>query len=123
MVPPPVERRKGPDLLVRSLSWASVIALLALLAAAWVTAKAKPQMENFFEKFYRVNLYHRPGWDLELMRYMVVLFSLSGLVSIGGLIVNSRRKRRRGDFIRLTLVFCLLLSLAGLGLCIYQLSS
>jgi hypothetical protein len=118
---PPVERRKGPDLLVRSLTWANAVALLALIAAFFLTAMAKPEIETFFDRFYNVNLYRRPGWDMELMRYMIALFILSALTGVAGLIVNSRRRRRKQDYIRATLVVCLLASLVGVGLCFQQL--
>lgn len=117
---PDVERRKGPDLLVRSLTWANALASLALLAAFFLTAKAKPEMETFFVRFFHDNLYRRPGWDMHLMTYMAALFVVSGLTGIVGLVINSRRRRRKDDYIRITLVLCLLASLVGLGLCLRQ---
>jgi len=120
MVRPDIDRRKGPDLLVRSLTWANAIAAVSLVAAFCLTAAAKPEIETFFDRYYHVNLNHRPGWDISLMRYMVVLFIVSGLTGIVGLTINNRRRRRKGDYIRATLIICLVVSLIGLGLSLRQ---
>ena len=119
---PHIERRKGPDLLVRSLTWANATAAVALVAAFCLTAMAKPEIETFFDRFYNVNLYRRPNWDMNLMRYMAALFFFSALTGVLGLVINHRRRRRRQDYIRVTLVVCLLASLIGLVLCLRQLS-
>jgi len=116
-----IERRKGPDLLVRSLTWINAVAALTLIAAFCLTAMAKPEIETFFDRFYNINLYRRPNWDMNLMRYMVALFSASSLTGISGLIINHRRRRRKQDYVRSTLVICLLISLIGLVLCLRQL--
>ena len=121
MVIPDTERRKGPDLLVRSLTWANAIAAATLIAAFFLTAMAKPQIETFFDRYYHVNLNHQPGWDLELMKYMLALFIVSGLTGVVGLIINNRRHRRKEDYIRATLIICVAVSLVGLGLCLRQL--
>jgi len=122
MVTPEVDRRKGPDLLVRALTWANAIAAVALVAAFFLTAMAKPEIETFFDRYYQVNLNRRPGWDMDLMRYMTILFVVSGLTGATGLIINSRRSRRKHDYIRTTLILCLLVSLIGLTLCLRQIS-
>lgn len=122
MVKPDKERRKGPDLLVRSLTWANAIASLSLVGAFCLTAMAKPQIETFFDRYYNVNLYRRPTWDMTLMKYMAGLFILSALTGVVGLLLNSRRRRRKDDYIRMTLVVCLLISLVGLILCFRQIS-
>jgi len=122
MATPRIERRKGPDLLVRALTWANAIAALALVAAFFLTAMAKPEIETFFDRYYQVNLNRQPGWDTNLLRYMSALFVLSGITGLTGLIMNSRRSRRKQDYIRITLILCLLVSLVGLVLCLRQIS-
>ncbi len=116
MVRPYKERRKGPDLLLRLLTWSNAAAATALFAAICITAVAKPEVETFFDRFYRVNIYRRQHWDMLLVDYIAILLALSSLASILGLVINSRRRRRKNDYIRSTLVLCLLLSCAGLGL-------
>ncbi len=115
MVKPYKERRKGPDSLLRLLTWTNALAAVGLFAALCVAAVAKPEVETFFDRFYKVNVYRRPYWDMALVDYIAALLILSALTSIIGLIINSRRRRRKEDFIRSTLVLCLLLSVAGLG--------
>ena len=51
-----------------------------------------------------------------LVDYIAIMLVISGITSVIGLAINSRRLKRKGDYIRATLVICLLMSLAGLGL-------
>lgn len=109
-------RREPKDPLLRYLTWANAAAAIGLFAALCIAALAKPELPTFFDHFYRVNVYRRPYWDTVLVDYIATLLALSGITSIFGLVINSRRLKRRGDHIRATLVICLLLSIVGLGL-------
>lgn len=110
------ERRKTKDPLLRILTWSNAIAAVGLFIAICLAAVAKPEAVTFFDRFYQVNIYRRPHWDMVLVDYIAIMLIISSLTSIVGLFVNSRRLKRKGDYIRSTLVLCLLLSLAGLGL-------
>lgn len=121
MSKPATERRRGPDLLVRLLTIANAAVGVLLIVAFCLTAMAKPELETFFDRFYNVNLYRRPGWDLQLLRYIAALFVVCAMTSIAGLSINLRRRRRRGDFLRVTLVIGLVISLLGFGLCLRHL--
>lgn len=116
MVKPYKERRKGPDLMLRLLTWSNAAAAIGLFAAICIAAVAKPEVETFFDRFYQVNVSRRQHWDDALVDYIAIMLALSMLTSIIGLVLNSRRRRRKNDYIRSTLVLCLLLSFAGLGL-------
>lgn len=110
------DRRKGPDLLLRMLTITNAIAAIGLFIAICITAAAKPEIETFFDRFFKVNVYRRPYWDMQLVDYIAIMLAISGITSIVGLIINSKRRRRRGDYIRSTLVLCLLASIVGIGL-------
>ena len=92
------------------------MAAIGLFIAICIAAVAKPEAVTFFDRFYKVNVYRRPHWDMVLVDYIAIMLLLSGLTSIVGLVINSKRLKRKGDYIRSTLVICLLMSLAGLGL-------
>lgn len=109
-------RRKHKDPLLQMLAWANAIAAIGLFSALCIAAVAKPEAVTFFDRFYKVNVYRRPHWDMVLVDYIALMLAISGLTSIIGLIINSRRLKRKGDYIRATLVVCLAVSLAGLGL-------
>lgn len=110
------ERRKAKDPLLIILTWSNAIAAIGLFVAICVMAAAKPEEVTFFDRFYKVNVYRRPYWDMVLVDYIALLLLFSAVTSTIGLIVNIRRLKRKGDYIHSTLVVCLLLSLAGLGL-------
>ncbi len=109
-------RRKQKDPLMRMLTWANAIAAIGLFIAICIAAVAKPEAVTFFDRFYKVNVYRRPNWDMVLVDYIALMLTISCLTSIVGLAINSRRLKRRGDYVRVTLVICLAMSLAGLGL-------
>lgn len=109
-------RRKRTDPLLKLLTWVNGIAAMGLFTAICIMAVAKPEVETFFDRFYKVNVYRRPHWDMVLVDYIAIMLVVSAVSSIIGLVINSRRLQRKGDYIRSTLVLCLVLSLAGLGL-------
>lgn len=104
------QRRRDPLLL--ALRWLSVAGWLILLAALLVLAEAKPPVETFFERYYKIQL--RSSWDLELARYIYYLMLLGLGTSLTGLALNSRRLRRRGDEWRISLILVAAISLLGL---------
>lgn len=117
---PHQNRRNGPDLLLKLLSWTNVAAVAALFGAFCITALAKPEVETFFDRYYNVNLYRRANWDMTLFSYIGILLLLSGLISLFGLYLNSKRRRRKGDYIRATQVVSLIISIFGLALYLNQ---
>lgn len=117
---PYVDRRKGPDLWIRLLTWSGLISGVSLVAVLFITAVAKPEVETFFDRFYNLRL--RRSWDMELMQYIFYLLLLCLFCSVGGLIINSRRKRRKEDHTRASLIVMLIISLFGLAQYFYLVS-
>ena len=112
MTRPSVERREGPDLWIKLLTWSGLLSGASLVATLLITAVAKPEIETFFDRFYDLRL--RRTWDLELMQYLFYLLLLCFFSSIGGLIINSKRKRRKHDHTRTSLIVMLCISIFGL---------
>lgn len=96
----------------------SVAGWLILLAALFVLAEARPPRETFFERWF--DLRQRSTWDLKLAPYMFYLLLLSLGTSLAGLAINSRRRRRRGDEWRVSLILVAGLSLLGLALYLHS---
>lgn len=107
-------RRKRPDLLLQLLTWFNAAAIISLLAALFLTAIAKPELETFFDRFYNLNL--RQTWDQGLIVYIGLLLGVSFLTSVVGLLINSKRMRRKNDHIHATLILSLVASIVGLAL-------
>lgn len=110
--PSTVERRRRPDLWVRSLEWLAVGSWLLLFIALLLVAKAKPQVETFFERYYDLPL--DPFWNLELLGYLQGLMALGLGISIIGLFINWRRSRRAEDQYCVSLIILGIISLVGL---------
>lgn len=110
-------RRKGSqDPLLKILAWMNAGAGITLFAAICVLALAKPESRTFFDHYFQVDVYRRPHWNMVLVDYIAFLLALSGLSGLLGLLVNSQRLKRRGDYVRATQIICLVTSIAGLGL-------
>ena len=113
---PANNRQKKSDPLMKLLTWANVGAATSLFIVFCLTAMAKPEIETFFDRFYKVNLYRRPNWDTNMMNYVGVMLLACCLISLFGLYINSKRLKRKGDYIRATQVVSLIIALIGLGL-------
>jgi hypothetical protein len=112
MTNPQYERRKGPDLWIKLLTWAGLLSCICLVAALFIAAIAKPEAATFFDRFYNLRL--RQTWNLELMRYLFYMLLVCSFSSIAGLIINSKRKQRKTDHIRVSLIVMLCISIFGL---------
>ncbi|WP_020675328.1 hypothetical protein [Geopsychrobacter electrodiphilus] len=106
------DRREGPDLWIKLLTGSGLLSGVSLVAALFVTARAKPEVETFFDRFYDLRL--QKSWDLELMEYICYLLLICLFSSLGGLLINSRRKRRKADHIWSSLIFMSCVSVFGL---------
>ncbi len=106
------ERRTGPDLWTRSLGWLGTVGWLLLFIALALAAKAKPQVETFFDRWY--NLHLRTTWDDELAQIVFYLMILGVLLSGAGLFINTRRYRRKDDEVRVSLILMGVVSLGGI---------
>lgn len=110
------ERRRGPDIWERSLTYLSLAGWLALVISFFVYGRARPQVQTFFDRFQQVHL--RTYWDLAWVRPLLWLLVTGLITALFGLVVNSLRHRRRTDEWRVSLVLlaglCLLSLLAYL---------
>lgn len=107
-----VERRRGPDLWMRSLTAVATVGWLIMLAALWVASEAKPEMETFFARWSGIHL--RKTWDMQLARYILYLMLFGAFLGYGGLMVNLSRNRRRDDQVRVSLILLSVLSTIGI---------
>lgn len=106
------DRRCGPDLWERSLGYLALIGWVVLLISFVVYGRARPQVETFFERYYQLPL--RTWWDMAWVRPLLWLLVTGLAVGLTGLLINSRRHRRRTDEWRISLMLQAGLCLAGL---------
>ena len=106
------ERRRGPDLWVKTLAWLAIAGWLAVLAALYLVGEARPEMATMFDHYFDLKL--RSTWDLEKLGVIPYLMLLGMLASFLGLVVNIRRSRRASDSWRLWLILPGFLCLIGI---------
>ncbi len=105
-------RRRGPDPWIRSLRYLAMAGWGALLCAFIVLSEARPQVETFFDRVYGIQLQQQ--WNMDLARYILWLMVAGLTLSLGGLVINSFRLRRRTDEWRFSLIFLGIICLTGI---------
>ncbi|MCU0664352.1 MAG: hypothetical protein MUC50_18735 [Myxococcota bacterium] len=108
------DRRQGQDLVLKLLTAFGVATALFTVAALLLLGQAKPHAFAEFDKeAFVVRSYWNPVYAQALFFVMLAGFAL-GLI---GLLLNTRRLKRRSDSIRLNLVF--LTAASALGMLVY----
>ncbi len=111
------DRRRGADFWLWLMRALGVGGWLLLFCALALFERARPE-----ESFIDATLFERLGvpvvlrqyWDLDLMRYIAYLMVMGLALSVGGLLVNGQRHRRRDDHYRVYLLILGVISLGGL---------
>ncbi len=103
-----------PDPLLKLLQIVHCIAIIALIAALFITAASKPSHQSFFDQFHNLRIHY--DWNYPLLRYAAVSLFIGLVSSIAGLLINSRRLRRKKDQLHVTLIVSLIISTIGLML-------
>ncbi|MCK5708249.1 MAG: hypothetical protein KAI43_11400 [Candidatus Aureabacteria bacterium] len=113
------ERRHGPDKWIFITKYIGIICWFLFILTVFLADKSKPRMETFFDRLLNVDL--RKNWDLVLLDVSfyvtLTMFYLAGL----GLIINTRRHKRKSDKYNRTLIFLILASLISIIIYIYYL--
>jgi hypothetical protein len=105
-------RREGPDLLLKFITWISIIGWALISSVLLIIARAEPESETFFDRLLQVQV--RKTWDTELLHYAFILMIFLFIISGVGLYINSKRMRRKGDKYRLSLITMAIFSAVGM---------
>ena len=111
------DRRRGPDLWLKSLGWLTFAGWLVMVLAMMVIEKAKPPIETIATRFFNIHL--RRTWDMEVAQYLFYLMYVGLCISTIGLAINVRRLSRKTDSVRINLILLWLISLVGIITYIY----
>lgn len=112
-----VDRRKGPDIVVKFLKAASFFIWAIIIVIIIIMNQAKPQVENFFSRLLNVPL--RESWDIDLLRYAFYLSDIMLVFSIFAFILNMGRHRRKTDKYSKSIIIMIIFSL---GVILFYLS-
>ena len=112
-------RRKGPDLWVRALTYLSIGGWGLLILAIFMLDVAAPETETFFHRLFDEG--PKPGWNLGLKRAVYVLVFLCQVISAIGIAASRSRMRRKTDKFRWD-ILGLGLASVGVATMMYMLS-
>ncbi len=106
------ERRRGADRLTKAIqifsaaSWALVILFVVFFGLA------RPMTDDFFSRFFDGAIAR--GWDTFYLSVSLWLLIAVTAVCAGGIIINSRRHKRKSDRYNKSLIFFAVLSFIGI---------
>ncbi|MEA4846076.1 MAG: hypothetical protein VB106_02465 [Clostridiaceae bacterium] len=112
-----LDRRKGPDTLVKWVKWSGIISWILVSITLFITLIAKPDFESYMDKSLHVKL--QSNWDTDLMQYVLVLLVLLFFFCMVSIAINLSRCRRKSDRFNKTLI--LNAAAAFIGIVIYLL--
>jgi len=101
-------RRKGPDPWVKFLKAASAIVWGVMLLILLIVDRAKPEVESFFRRTFRVTL--PQNWENSFHDYAFWLSLLAFAFSLFALLINKQRHRRKTDKYSKSLITMLIFS-------------
>ncbi len=110
---PRKNRRKGPDWVVLSFHWLSVVGWVILIVALGLSHLAKPEMNSGLVRYWGIQF--RDYWEPTLTGQLIYLLWWCCLVSLFSIVLNQFRLRRATDRQQYNSVALLLIALAALS--------
>ncbi|WP_337840153.1 hypothetical protein [Rheinheimera sp.] len=107
-------RRHGPDLWLRLLSWLNLCCWILLSGALALAHLAEPDFNSGLVRYWKIPV--DPYWDQALLAYSTPLFIACLLLSLISLVLHWRRNRRHTDSVRLNLYLLVLFSAVAIWL-------
>lgn len=101
--------RKGPDIILRMIDTISVILWGGIIINIAIILFAKPVGETFFDRLFSIKV--RDYWDTYLLKFSLILSLTQLIISAFSLILNSKRLKRKGDKLRISIIVSIFISL------------
>ncbi len=106
-----LDRRKGPDALVKWVKWSGIMSWLLILVIFFITVVAKPGFESYMDKSFHIKL--QSTWDTDMMHYVLLLLIFLFFFCIISIGINMVRCRRKNDRFNKTLILNAAVSFVG----------
>lgn len=107
-----LDRRKGPDTLVKWVKWSGMISWLIVTLILFITVIAKPGFESYMDKSFHIRL--QSSWDTDLMHYVFLLLVFLFCFCMISIAVNVSRCRRKSDKFNKTLIINAIAAFIGI---------
>jgi len=109
------ERRKKKDFICSFLDAAVIIVWIAILGILSLVHFALPREENFFDRLFNMEV--NQTLDLSLLNIAFMLLIFLFVFSLISIILNTRRLKRRSDYLRKSFIISLAGSVVGIIVC------
>lgn len=106
-----VDRRKGPDLVVKTFHYMSNSTMLINVILIFMLGFAKPRNNTMFDKFAGAQVAGQ--WDQDKLFLVLILLMIQLIISSVGLLLNATRHHRKKDKYSGALLFSLFISIFG----------
>ena len=107
-----IERRRGPDVVVKAVWWIVGISWALIITAIVFIDQAKPDSETFFDRLLEVSV--RKYWEEDLVQYAFYVLLLNLSVCIFGFVLNALRQKRKTDKISKSIIVLAVVTLSGI---------
>lgn len=97
-----LDRRKGPDALVKWAKWSGIISWILVSTALFITLIAKPRFESYMDKSLHVKL--QDSWNTDLLQYVFLVLILLFFFCMLSIVINLMRFKRKSDRFNKTLI-------------------
>ncbi|MCG6553890.1 MAG: hypothetical protein L7F77_16320 [Candidatus Magnetominusculus sp. LBB02] len=112
--PGQIDKRKGPDVIVKTLRW-TIVACWVLIFVAWsYVYYAMPEPPSVFVNPNIAYRQTRTYWDLHLIKKAFIAINALLMFSVAGLAESFFRHRRAEDRTPKTLILMVIMSVIGL---------
>ncbi|MBF0458952.1 MAG: hypothetical protein HQK99_13775 [Nitrospirae bacterium] len=108
-----IDKRKGPDFIVKSISWVVASCWLVIFVAWSYVYYAMPEHLTIFDP-HGIYRQARTYWDIHLLKDAFIAINVLLLISIAGMVESILRHHRKTDRLPKTLIIMIIMSLVGM---------
>lgn|GEM_PF-1762342 len=106
---PRTDERKGPDIIVKTINLLSIGLWIFIIFNLCIILLSRPVGETFFDRLLNISV--RNYWDANLLTFALVLSLIQFVISIFSFVLNTKRLKRKGDRIRISIIISIFFSL------------
>ncbi|MBF0568794.1 hypothetical protein [Candidatus Magnetominusculus dajiuhuensis] len=117
--PKKFERRKGPDIVAKSIGWVITACWLMIFVVWAYVYYARPEQASIFDPnsiYSRARSY----WDISMLKKAFIAINALLLISLIGLAISTVRHNRKTDKAPITLIIMVITSLIGMFIIYFQ---
>lgn len=107
-----IERRKGPDIVVKAVWWMVGTGWVLIFIAFMFYIEARPKFETFIDRMVKAHI--RNTWDFNVLQYAFFVMLINIAICIIGFIMNMLRQKRKTDKISKSIVVLGIINLSGI---------